>query len=61
MTCPADGLPEFYREHWDVCELCSLMRCPECTADDGEGVFFEAGGPPECGGDDDRDRRDIRL
>ena len=48
MTCPIDDLPEFDLEHWDVCELCSLMRCPECTAEDGEGVFFEFGGSAEC-------------
>ena len=53
VTCPADDLPEFYREHWDVYELCSLMRCPVCTAEDGEGVFFELAEPCEYGGGDD--------
>ena len=47
MTCPVDMLPGFDLEHWDVFELCSLMRCPECTAEDGEGVFYGPGGPPE--------------
>lgn len=51
MTCPVDALPEFDCEHWDVYELCSLMRCPECTAEEGEGVFFEACGPPDYGKD----------
>ena len=45
MTCPVDALPEFDCGHWDVYELCSLMRCPECTAGDGEGVFWDAGEP----------------
>ena len=44
MTCPIDALPEFDLEHWDVYELCRLMECGECTAEDGEGVFW-AGGP----------------
>ena len=51
MTCPIDALPGFDCGHWDVYELCSLMRCRECTAEDGEGVFFGPGGPPECGPD----------
>jgi hypothetical protein len=45
MTCPIDALPEFDLEHWDVYELCRLMKCGECTAEDGEGVFWDAGGP----------------
>lgn len=45
MTCPIDSLPEFDLEHWDVYELCRLMKCGECTAEDGEGVFWDAGEP----------------
>ena len=52
MTCPIDELPEFDRSHWDVYELCSLMRCRKCAAEDGEGVFFGSEGPPERGHDD---------
>ena len=47
MTCPVDALPEFDCGHWDVYELCSFMRCHECTAEEGEGVFFEEDGPPD--------------
>ncbi|HAM14317.1 MAG TPA: hypothetical protein DCP91_00330 [Eggerthellaceae bacterium] len=56
MTCPIDALPAFYCEHRDVYELCDLMECAECTAEDGEGVFWDAGapmahtsGPDDCG------------
>ncbi len=45
MTCPIDALPEFDLGHWDVYELCDLMKCEECTAEDGDGVFWDAGGP----------------
>ncbi len=48
MTCPIDALPEFDLEHWDVYELCRLMKCGECTAEDGEGVFWDAGGQATC-------------
>ena len=44
MTCPIDALPEFDLGHWDVYELCRLMRCGECTAEDCE-VFWGADGP----------------
>ena len=44
MTYPIDALLEFDLEHWDVYELCRLMKCGECTAEDGEGAFWDAGG-----------------
>ena len=56
MTCPIDSLPEFDLGHRDAYELCDLMKCRECTAEDGEGVFWSAGdptahaaGPGACG------------
>lgn len=45
MTCPIGALPELGLEHWDVYELCRLMKCGERTAEDGEGVFWGAGEP----------------
>lgn len=45
MTCPMETLPEFFWEHWDVQSLCALMECPECTAEDGEGMLWDVGGP----------------
>ena len=47
MTCPIEALPEFDCEHWDAYELCGLMGCGECTAGDGEGPFWDAGGPAQ--------------
>ena len=61
VTCPIDALPEFDCGHWDVYELCSLMRCPECTAEEGEGVFFEACGPPDRGKDGGCGYDDVAL
>ena len=58
MTCPIDALPESDLEHWDVYELCRLMECGECAAEDGEGEFWPGGpiphdvGPGVCDGVD---------
>ena len=58
MTCPIDGLDDFYTNHWDVDSLCSLMACPECTAEPGEGALWwlgespPDGPPPEAGAHD---------
>lgn len=54
MTCPVESLDSFLTEHRDVDSLCSMMGCPECTAEPGEGALwymlyppFEPGSEPE--------------
>ena len=30
--CPIGGLPPFYTNHWDVCDLCRAFDCEVCVA-----------------------------
>ena len=46
MTCPIESLDSFLAEHWDVDSLCSMMGCPKCTAEPGEGVLWRMLYPP---------------
>ena len=61
MTCPIDALPEFDCGHWDVYELCSLMRVPARTCEEREGVVCAACGPPDRGKDGGGGYDDVAL